>query len=426
MARTDNEDTADAIAADLLAGYAFGVEFVELGLGDDEEQRAAARSTTSGVSTATPSCRRRPRRPGCRAAPRFGRRVVHRRLVPAPCGRPHRRAGHRHLDGVPVELASAHLENRTDAGHRAEQMEVLLQRLDERSDGGPALVGGDFNTLGVPYADLLDRALVRRLRREEPTRFTWPVAHEPLFEVARAHGFEWTDANVAAPTTEHDAGGLPDHVPLKLDWILVRGLVARRPAVIPALACRTTMPSRSACDSRRHDRDDPPRAPRRRRRHPRRRRGRVLLRGTRDVGEELAIVRDTWSAAEDRPLIELVADEDGMVVGHLQAAPGPLDGAPTPVAGVAPVCVGAAHQGRGVGSALMAALVGAAEERRWPLLVLLGDPAYYERFGFEPAAPLGLSYPPVGATNPHFQARQTPRLHRGVARGVQLLLGVGL
>ena len=40
--------------------------------------------------------------------------------------------------------------------------------------------------------------------------------------------------HVAAPTTEHDAGGLPDHVPLKLDWILVRGLVARRPAVTPA------------------------------------------------------------------------------------------------------------------------------------------------------------------------------------------------
>ena len=138
------------------------------------------------------------------------------------------------LDGVPVELASVHLENRTDAGHRAEQMEVLLEALDERSDGGPAVVGGDFNSLGVSYADLLDRPLVRRFRQEEPTRFTWPVAHEPLFEVARARGFEWTTSNVAAPTTEHDARGLPDHVPLKLDWILVRGLVARRPAVISA------------------------------------------------------------------------------------------------------------------------------------------------------------------------------------------------
>lgn len=130
--------------------------------------------------------------------------------------------------------------------------------------------------------------------------------------------------------------------------------------------------------------------------------------GTRDAGEEIAIVRGTWSARQDRALIELVADEDGTIVGHLQAAPGRLDGEPTAAAGVAPVCVGASQQGRGVGSALMAALLGAAEDLQWPLLVLLGDPGYYERFGFEPAAPLGLSYPPVGAGNPHFQARKLP------------------
>jgi putative acetyltransferase len=130
---------------------------------------------------------------------------------------------------------------------------------------------------------------------------------------------------------------------------------------------------------------------------------------TRDPSEELAIVRATWTARQDLPLIELVADEEGgTIVGHLQAAPGRLDGAPTPVAGVAPVCVGAAQQGRGVGGALMDALIGAAEQRQWPLLVLLGDPAYYVRFGFEPAASFGLSYPPVGAGNPHFQARKLP------------------
>jgi putative acetyltransferase len=130
--------------------------------------------------------------------------------------------------------------------------------------------------------------------------------------------------------------------------------------------------------------------------------------GTRDAAEELAIVRATWSAPDGRPLIELVADEDGAVIGHLQAAPGRLDGRDSGVAGVAPVCVASTHQRHGTGSALMGALVGAAEEVRWPLLVLLGDPEYYTRFGFEPAAPLGLNYPPVGADNPHFQARRLP------------------
>ena len=106
--------------------------------------------------------------------------------------------------------------------------------------------------------------------------------------------------------------------------------------------------------------------------------------------------------------MELVADDDGVIVGHLQAAPGRLDGDPGSVAGVAPVCVGPARQGRGVGSALMDALIAGAAEQRWPLLVLLGDPAYYEQFGFEPAASVGISYPPVGAHNPHFQTRKLP------------------
>jgi putative acetyltransferase len=128
--------------------------------------------------------------------------------------------------------------------------------------------------------------------------------------------------------------------------------------------------------------------------------------GTRDPGEELAIVRGTWSAQAGRPLLELVAVEGGTVVGHLQAAPGRLDGRATALAGVAPVCVASVHQGRGIGSALMAALIAAAEELRWPLLVLLGDPAYYGRFGFEAAGPLGLSYPPAGVGNRNFQARR--------------------
>ena len=131
--------------------------------------------------------------------------------------------------------------------------------------------------------------------------------------------------------------------------------------------------------------------------------------GTRDPEEELAIVRATWSTRPGLPLIELVADEGGTVVGHLQAAPGRLDGRKTPAAGVAPVCVGTSSQRLGIGSALMAALIGAAEYRQWPLLVLLGDPAYYRRFGFEPAGPLGLDYAPVGTGNPHFQARRLTR-----------------
>jgi len=128
----------------------------------------------------------------------------------------------------------------------------------------------------------------------------------------------------------------------------------------------------------------------------------------RDGAEEVEIVRGTWSRCARPDRIELVADDGGAVVGHVLAAPGRLDGRASAVAGVAPVCVAPAQQGNGTGSALVRELIRTAEGRAWPLLVLLGDPAFYGRFGFEPAGPLGLSYAPVGAANPHFQARRLP------------------
>ncbi len=136
--------------------------------------------------------------------------------------------------------------------------------------------------------------------------------------------------------------------------------------------------------------------------------------GTRDAGAEIEIVRGTWAARGDGPLVELVVEESGTVVGHLQAAPGRLDGVATAVAGVAPVCVESSRQGRGLGMALMGALIDAAQARRWPLLVLLGDPEYYGHFGFEPAHGLGLAYDPAGADNPSFQARRLPGYRSGL------------
>jgi putative acetyltransferase len=125
----------------------------------------------------------------------------------------------------------------------------------------------------------------------------------------------------------------------------------------------------------------------------------------RDGSEEVDIVRATWRSTEPGERLELVAANGDAVVAHLAAAAGTLDGRPTDVAGVAPVCVAPEHQGRGVGSALVRELISRAEARRWPLLVLLGDPAYYGRFGFEPGGPRGLHYAPVGRDDPHFQAR---------------------
>ena len=226
------------------------------------------------------------------------------------------------IDGVPVQVASTHLENRTDAEHRAEQMEVLLQAVDERGDGGPAIVGGDLKALGARrHRALRPRPGTGSPCRHSPARLSWPVDHEPLFEVARARGFTWTDANVAAPTTVHDGAGLPDHVPLRLDWLLVRGSSpADRPSSSLA-ACPIIRWSPWACVSR--DRD--PRGPATGRygRHPLcgrrglRRQHAGRERGARHRAGHLGRVRAG-------ALLELVADDGVAVVAHTLAAGGRL------------------------------------------------------------------------------------------------------
>ena len=226
MARTGNADVPRALSESLQTGYGFGVEFIELAGEDEEDGDNEVGLHGNAILTATQLERPEVVRLGGEGAwftagstePRIGGRVA---VI-----------GTIEVEGTPVRVASTHLENMTDPDGRAAQLSVLLEALDELGPG-PAIVGGDLNTFGAPVEDLADGAVVRRMRGDDPARFSWPVAYEPLFEAARAHGFEWADANVAAPTTSHDAVGLPDHVPLKLDWILIRGLDARRAAVTP-------------------------------------------------------------------------------------------------------------------------------------------------------------------------------------------------
>ncbi len=127
--------------------------------------------------------------------------------------------------------------------------------------------------------------------------------------------------------------------------------------------------------------------------------------GGRDPSEEVDIVRETWNRRSGPQRLELVADEDGVLVGHVLAATGDLDAHEVP--GIAPLGVVTRRQSDGVGSTLMAHLLDEASARAWSLLLLLGDPGYYGRFGFVPASALGITYGPAGAGNPHFMARRS-------------------
>jgi putative acetyltransferase len=124
----------------------------------------------------------------------------------------------------------------------------------------------------------------------------------------------------------------------------------------------------------------------------------------RDGREELDIVLSTWALSASPSELELVAIGDGAVIGHVMAARGDLGG--REVVAVAPLAVTPSRQGVGIGASLMTELLRRAQEAELPLLVLLGQPTYYGRFGFEASGPLGITYVPAGEGNPHFLVRR--------------------
>jgi len=102
------------------------------------------------------------------------------------------------------------------------------------------------------------------------------------------------------------------------------------------------------------------------------------------------------------PELSLVAMAGDEIAGHVVCTRGHVAG--VPVLGLGPIGVLPHRQAGGVGSALMHAVIGAADALGEPLVALLGDPAYYRWFGFTTATEIGVE-PPVAAWGEHFQAR---------------------
>jgi putative acetyltransferase len=70
---------------------------------------------------------------------------------------------------------------------------------------------------------------------------------------------------------------------------------------------------------------------------------------------------------------------------------------------LSPLAVRPDRQGSGIGTALVAASLAAADRSGAPAVFLEGDPAYYGSRGFAPATPLGFERPSTRIPEPAFQ-----------------------
>ena len=118
------------------------------------------------------------------------------------------------------------------------------------------------------------------------------------------------------------------------------------------------------------------------------------------------------------PALSLVAvTPAGEVIGHVLGSRGHVGR--DPVLAVGPLAVRPDRQQNGVGSALMHAILGAADALGEPLAALLGDPGYYRRFGFELSTVYQIT-PPRPEWQPHFQVRVLSAIPAPAARHVHL------
>jgi putative acetyltransferase len=96
--------------------------------------------------------------------------------------------------------------------------------------------------------------------------------------------------------------------------------------------------------------------------------------------------------AEGAVLLSLVAEQDAVIVGHILFTR--MHVADTPAVALAPVAVDPAHQRHGIGAALIRRgldLLRAAGEH---VVIVVGHPSYYPRFGFTAVSGIEHPFPP--------------------------------
>ena len=242
MARSGQLHTARELARRLHCGYAYGVEFLELGLGNERERDQHRGESNAvgfhGGAILSPHELARPELVRLERSGRwfdggFGERRVGGRMALLATLR---------IGATDVTLASVHLESHSDPDGRAQEFQTLLEAIDAYSPNGPgapALIAGDINTSSFSREELRDRDGLAETLRDDPGRLLDPVSREPLFAMAQRAGYDWRACNWSDTSTQRTRSGRGR---AHLDWFFCRGLSARDPEVIAAVAPGTGAP----------------------------------------------------------------------------------------------------------------------------------------------------------------------------------------
>ena len=110
---------------------------------------------------------------------------------------------------------------------------------------------------------------------------------------------------------------------------------------------------------------------------------------------EARLVRALRKDGDYIPGLSLVAVHDDKIIGHILFAPISIESedASVPAVALAPLSVRSEYQCRGVGSGLIEEGLRACRQLGHRIVIVVGHPGYYPRFGFTTAPVLGINAP---------------------------------
>ncbi len=157
----------------------------------------------------------------------------------------------------------------------------------------------------------------------------------------------------------------------------------------------------------------------------------VRLERLEDREASIEVERAAFGGQAEVDIVVAVRDEDGSfafvaehedrIVGHVQLTRAWAGS--TALLALGPIGVLPDDQGRGIGRALIEAATTEARARGELAVILLGSPALYPRFGFEPAARYGLRNPFAGVREQDFVIAEEDFQILPLDRRVQHLAG---
>ncbi len=214
MARTAQADPTGIVAGRLGMNYAYGVEFLELGLGSEIEHSICTDDVNEKgfhgnalMSTASLNDLFLFRLPGegrwfkdSKDQPRIGERCAIGATVETEAG--------------PFVAVSVHLESVANGAYRERQMAALIDAVEAYAPGLPILIGGDFNTGNHAGGDF---------------------ETDTLFAMAAARGFARHGGPLDQMSTRPSLITRFPERAMKLDWFLSRGLTIGESHLVSSL-----------------------------------------------------------------------------------------------------------------------------------------------------------------------------------------------